>query len=288
MPRCVVPSVSATSIVPRGPLRIVASAGVSQRGQKLLRLDDRRRHLQRGVDRSVMRRVRLQADELGVVAIEREQLFVAALLDQLAAVEDEDAVGVAEGREPVGDGDGGAAAGQGLEGLLNRLFAFGVDVAGGLVEDQDRRIVEDRPGDREALPFAAGETRAALAEPGVVAERRVEDELVGLGRFGGGDRLLGRAGGQAVNQIVPDRAAEQERLLQHDADLLAELLRRELAYVNAVDQHAAFVHVVETAEQVDQRRLAAAAAADDADRFARLDGKVDVVEAPVGAARSRR
>ena len=55
-------------------------------------------------------------------------------------------------------------------------------------------------------------------------------------------------------------------------------MRGELPHVDAVDQHAAFVHVVEPAEQVHERRLAAAALADDADRFAGLDLEVDVAE----------
>ena len=59
---------------------------------------------------------------------------------------------------------------------------LGVDAAGRLVEDQDLRVVEQGAGDREPLPLAAGEAGAALAEPGVVAQRRVEDEVVGLGR----------------------------------------------------------------------------------------------------------
>ncbi len=192
------------SIVPRAPARIVGVARREPARQELLR---------RRAASCVGRRLRCVAggssafssrssiDAFGEVCDCSRTSFaywpfsaisslVAALLDQSAAVEDQDAVGVAQRREPVGDGDRRAAAGERLERLLDRLLALGVDAAGGFVEDQDRRIVQDRPGDREPLPLAAGEAGAAFAEPGVVAERRVEDEVVRLGRLGRGDRLL--------------------------------------------------------------------------------------------------
>ena len=134
--------------------------------------------------------VALQPHEVGVLAVAGDQCVVAALFDQAAAVEDQDAIGLAQRGQAVGDRDRRAARVSALKRLLNGLLAFGVDVAGGFVEDQDRRIVQNRAGDRHPLPFAAGEAGAAFAEPGVVAQRRVEDEVVRLGGFGGGDRLL--------------------------------------------------------------------------------------------------
>ncbi len=52
---------------------------------------------------------------------------------------------------------------EGLERLLNRLLALGVDAAGRFVEHQDRRIVQNRPGDGGRCR-SPPEGRAALAE----------------------------------------------------------------------------------------------------------------------------
>ena len=84
--------------------------------------------------------------------------------------------------------------------------------------------------------------------------------------------------GPAVDQVVADRAAEQKRLLEHHADVPAEVARGQLAHVDAVEQHPARVDVVEAADQVHERRLAAAAATDDADLFARPDREVHLRE----------
>ena len=58
-----------------------------------------------------------------------------ALLDEPAAIEGKNPVGVPQGREPVGDGDRRAAPNECGEGLLDLPLRLGVDRACGLVED---------------------------------------------------------------------------------------------------------------------------------------------------------
>ena len=57
-----------------------------------------------------------------------------------------------------------------------------------------------------------------------------------------------------------------------------------VAHVDAVDQHAAALHVVEAVEQLDDRRLAGAGGTDDGDLLARLDDEGHVAQHPVLAA----
>ena len=86
--------------------------------------------------------VGVPVDEGGVVAAEGEQLLVGAALGDLPVVEDEDLVRVADGREPVRDRDRGAARADGVDGLLDGLLGLRVEGAGGLVEDEDRRVAD--------------------------------------------------------------------------------------------------------------------------------------------------
>ena len=79
-------------------------------------------------------------------------------------VEDEDEVGIGDRGEPVGDDEGGAALPQPIERPLDACLGLDVEGAGRLVEDQDRRILQDGAGDGEALALAAGERCAALAD----------------------------------------------------------------------------------------------------------------------------
>jgi hypothetical protein len=87
---------------------------------------------------------------------------VVAGLDDAAVVEHGDLVGVADGGQAVRDGDGGSALGQGVEGLLDGPFGFGVQSAGGLVEDEYARVAQQGAGDGDALFLSAGEAASGI------------------------------------------------------------------------------------------------------------------------------
>ena len=60
-----------------------------------------------------------------------------------------------------------------MQRLVERRLHVGlvlvVEVAGGLVEDHDDRVLQQQPGDRQPLLLAAAQPVAALADHGVVA-----------------------------------------------------------------------------------------------------------------------
>ncbi len=56
---------------------------------------------------------------------------------------------------------------------------FGVECAGGFVEQQDGRVLQHHARDRDALALAAGQLHAALAHVGVVAVAAVRVGQVG-------------------------------------------------------------------------------------------------------------
>jgi hypothetical protein len=69
-----------------------------------------------------------------------------ATLDNPAFVQHQDLVGVGHGREPVRDDECSAALAKGIQRALNLAFGFGVECAGGFIEDQDRRVLQDGAG----------------------------------------------------------------------------------------------------------------------------------------------
>jgi hypothetical protein len=106
---------------------------------------------------------------------------VRAALDDAAAVHDQDLVGAADGGQAVRDDEGGAALPQPAEAVADERLALAVQARCRLVEDQDARVRDDGAGDGDALPLAAGQLDAALADDGVVAVLEAVDELVRVG-----------------------------------------------------------------------------------------------------------
>src|SRR6185437_12169180 len=94
-----------------------------------------------------------------------------------------------------------------------------IERRGRLVEDEDRRILEDDPRDGDALALAAGQLDAALADMRVEAAPSLPvlqplDEFGGMGARGGiAHRGLARLG-PAVADVVADRAVEQRSVLR--------------------------------------------------------------------------
>ena len=103
-----------------------------------------------------------------VQAVAREQAPVVALLDDAAVIDHEQAVHRGDRRQAVRDRHHRLAFHQPIEALLDRRLDFGVERAGRLVEQQDRRVLQHHARDRDALPLSARELHAALADVRVV------------------------------------------------------------------------------------------------------------------------
>ena len=82
----------------------------------------------------------------------------------------------------------------------------------------------------------------------------------------------------AVGDVLADGAVEQPGVLEDHPERPAQVVAGQLARVDAVDQDAAGVDLVEAHEQVDERRLAGAGRPDDGDRLAGRDVEIEVVD----------
>src|SRR5580704_8170030 len=151
----------------------------------------------------------LALPHVGVEAVARQKFSVAAALDDAAAVEHDDLVGMDDGREPVRDHNRGAAAAHLLQRALDLLLGAGVERAGRLVEQQDVRVLEDGAGDRHPLLLAARELQPALAHGRLVALRQRHDEVVDARQPGSLLDLVAAGAGPAIGDVVVDRIVEQ-------------------------------------------------------------------------------
>ena len=175
------------------------------------------------------------SEKFGVPACRSQQLLVRAGFDDTSVVEYGNAIGCPDGRESVGDEDGGAIFHQFVEGYLQCPFGCIVQCAGRLVEHQDGRVAQYCPRDGETLLLTAGEPVSAFADEGVVAVVECGDEIVdlrdlcGVLDFGVGGLGFGEA------QVLANRRMKQVGLLRDDADEVCDRGGREIPQVDAVD-----------------------------------------------------
>ena len=172
-----------------------------------------------------------------------------ALFAEAAFVEDQDAVGVLNGAEAMSDDQRGAAGEKAIERVADEQLGFGVDAGSGFVEDQEARIVREGASEIDELALADGERGAAFVDGGVDAFGKRADEIAEAdfvdGVFDGG--AIDAGGAEA--DIGFDGAGEEERILEDDAELAAQILQLDFADVDAVEKDLAALNVVEAEKQ---------------------------------------
>ena len=86
----------------------------------------------------------------------------------------QDFIGSADCSEAMRNDKSRAADHQVGKRFLDVHFGFGVEFGSRLIENQNRRILQDSAGDGDALALAAAQTRTAFADHRVVALRKLQ------------------------------------------------------------------------------------------------------------------
>src|SRR5690242_4596865 len=105
-----------------------------------------------------------------------QQLLMRALLAQASLMEDENSVGMLDGAETMSNNDGRASRQQPVQSVADHQLGARVDAGSGFVENQETRIMCQRPGETHQLPLPHGKGRAALAYHRVQALRERSQE----------------------------------------------------------------------------------------------------------------
>ena len=195
-------------------------------------------------------------------------------------------------------GDGQHGAGVGREVTLEPLHRLGVEVVGGLVEEQQAGLLEQQLAQRDPAALATGEVvdedlgRRAAQRVHRLVEAAVEVPRVGVVEVGLQVAHLGEqlvVVGVRVGQLLGDRVVAVELALDL-VDGLFDVLENGLALAQrrlllehadgraGVEQGVAVVGVVEPRHDLEQRGLARAVGSDDTDLGAVEEREGDVVE----------
>src|SRR5581483_250728 len=153
-----------------------------------------------------------------------------------------------------------------------------VERRGRLVEDQDRRVFEDRARDREPLALTAGELEPELADDRVVALRHRHNEIMGVRRLRRSDDVLHALRRVAVRDVAPHRIVEEKGVLRDHAYLGTQRFQREVADIVAVERDFSRGDVVEARHEIGEGALADARYADDGDHFPRTYFEIDIFQ----------
>ena len=217
----------------------------------------------------------LPLDEGRKQAVLFHELVEGAAFRDLAPVEDQDAVGAPDGRQAMGDDD--SRHFQAVETVRHDGLGAVVEGAGGFVADDDRGLHGKGLGNQDALPLAARDVRAALADHGLHLHRHLAD-LVGDARRLSSRPCVVQRQIAGADDVAVDVPGHQLAVLQHDAHLRAHRREVEIGEVLPVVIDRPAGGRLEAEKQTHQRRFSAAGASDDGHMLSRRYAEAYVME----------
>ncbi len=152
-----------------------------------------------------------------------------------------------------------------MELLSQGVFAAVVHGAGGFVQQQDRWIEQQGPGQQHGLALAAGEQLAALAHRAVEALGMLAGQFADAGQFRHFEHACIADVAGPEGQVVAQATGQQRQVMGDIADLLAQVGDIQLPQVQAVEEQLALLRFVKSHQQTRQGAFARAAATDDSD-----------------------
>ena len=119
----------------------------------------------------------------------------------------------------MGDRDDGPSVHQALGGFLEQGFGLRVEAGGGLVQDQDLRVLQESAGKGKALGLSAAKTCPALANDRLIFFRQGRDEFMQVRCFCGIHDFLVAGIRFAEADIRCNRIMEKVRLLRYPGNV---------------------------------------------------------------------
>src|SRR6267143_2155231 len=201
-----------------------------------------------------------------------------SFFDDPPTVEHNNAISKAHGAQTVGDHQGGAVPGGGFQRINNQPFGCGVEAAGWLIKNQNRRIAQDGSSDGNSLLLSAGEAGASFRYARFVCERLLANESVGVGGDGGRDDLGLGGVRTAKSNILANGSAEEERVLQDQTDVIAQRLKLIGTALLAIDVDMTCGRIKKAGNETGEGGFAGAGGPDNGDPFSRSNAQADMRE----------
>ena len=128
----------------------------------------------------------LALPQRGVAPATGQQRVMRAAFHHLARFQHDDLIGIDNGRQPVGNGQHSAPLAHGPEFGLNVTLGLGIKGRGRFVQQQNRRIAQDRAGDSNPLFLPTREHHSPLPDICAVSVGKCSEEFIRRGGLGGG------------------------------------------------------------------------------------------------------
>jgi len=217
----------------------------------------------------------LEVIQLCVFPLAGQKFLTTTFFSNMSLLQNNYTVGEPDGAQPMRDDQSCASRGRPLQGINDETFRCRIETARRFIEDENGRIAQDRARDGDALFLSTGESAASFRHQSVIAIGQALDELICIGRYRGSDDFLLACASAAEGDIFTNGSAEEQRILEHEADLLAQGLHEIVPNIFAINIDRSCAWVIKPGHEAHQRALAGARCSYDGNPFPWPDYKID-------------
>ena len=150
----------------------------------------------------------------------------------------------------------GAILHQTTDRLLDFRLVFRVKRCRCLVQQNDWGIFQNRSCDGDSLLLTAGKRRPAFSDNRLKSIRHPHNKVVTIGQPRRAFNFLLRGIFFSITNIIRNAILEQIDILKDHGDMLHQLLRFDVSFINTAEQYLAGSGIVETSKQTQHGALA--------------------------------
>ena len=174
-----------------------------------------------------------------------------------ALSQDENAAGVLDGGQPVGNHNYGPALRKPFKGPLDQSLVLRVRKGCRFVQNQDGRIFQHDTGDGDALLFAPGEIHAFCADHRVDALGQLGNDVIALGLMEYPLYLLAGSVGLGKADIFQNGGFQQAAVLEYIGHGVHQRLLGNILHIDTADLDGTASHIPKPGDQAGHSGLAA-------------------------------
>ena len=130
--------------------------------------------------------------------------------------QDHDLVSAADSAHPVGDDDHSLVPDQAGERFLDHGFVLHIQAGACLIQQDDRRVLQEGPGDGDTLAFATGKLASVFTNDRIISLRQFHREFVAVGQPGRRQHFIIRGVFFSDPDVFQNAVVEQRDILEHD------------------------------------------------------------------------
>ncbi len=170
----------------------------------------------------------------------------------LTAIHDYNSVCVLYGRYALSDNYLGCIGDLLAQCLLDKRFCLRINGTGGIIENKDFRLFEQRTGNTEPLLLPARYIGSALLNIGIIFLGKFFDKIIRLCKLAGTDQLFVRSLLISPAEVFLDRSGKKYIFLQHHRNFIPQSLDIIVSNINTANGNTASGYIVESGYQLHQ------------------------------------